>query len=367
MIWDAFARRPRLSLYIARTFAVQIMLVLTALLAMVLTVDVLGESNTILAQSGGGSGALWTYLILRLPILASQFTPFAVLLAALTTVATLAYTGQVVAMKSSGLSTGEIIGPMMAVGVVCALLHFVTNEGVTAAAAARLDAWRAAGYGAVQTASDTKADDVWVEADATVVHAASALSQANELVLTEITLFHYGDDGGLIGVTQAERGSLSRDGGNLEAVQEFDIGANTVQRSDRQPWPLDITAGDFLRPAVNPDHVGALALYRAIQDFAERGKATAALVAEFHHKFAWPVACVMMPLFAGIAASSLARTASVLLRNGATLLFGFTYFIADSFVMAMARTDALPPALAPWLVVAIFFFVSQSILIRVNR
>lgn len=361
------ACRPRLSLYIARTFALQIVLVLAGLLVLVLTVDVLGESNAILAQAADGGGALTRYLLLRLPVMASQFAPFAVLLAALTTVATLAYTGQVVAMKSSGLSTGQIVAPMAAVGGVCAFLHFALNETVTAGAAARLADWQAAGYGALPSARAPRTRDLWVEEAATVVHAGVATPDGDTLVLTDVTLFHYGPDGALDGVTHAARGRLSDSMGELENVEEFDMTANVTMRRDRQPWPLDVTPEDFFQGPVNPDHVGALALSRSVAGLAARGRPVTPLVADLHHKLAWPAACIMMPLFAGIAASSLTRTGSVLLRSGGALLFGFAYFIADSLALAMARTGALPPAAAPWLVLALFFLLGQTALLRVNR
>lgn len=365
-MFEAFVSRSRLARYVASAFAVRIAVVLVALLALVLTVDVLGESNSILAQPGAGGAELWRYMSLRIPILASQFAPFAVLLAALATIGTFAYTGQVVAMKAAGLSTGRITAPMMGVGVCCALLHLALNESLTVRATAALEAWQAAGYGQVAAPEETT-EDVWVEARDTVIRAASAELERGTLSLKDITLFRYRPDGALFSVTQAARGQLTAANGRLEDVEQFDFTSNLTERYDTQPWPLKIAPEDFFRSAVNPDHVGALALYQDIEDNSARGSETSALTADFHHKLSWPMACIMMPLFAGFAASSFSRTGSVLLRNGAALLFGFSYFVFDSFAMAMARSGALPPAPAPWMVIAIFFLAGQAILLRVNR
>lgn len=358
---------PHLALYIARTFAAQIALVLAALLTLVLTVDVLGESNALLAQGGAGGAPIWTYLTLRLPVLGVLFAPFAILLAALTTVATLAYTGQVVAMKASGLSTGQITVPMVAVGLVCALAHFAFNQFIATPAAAHLDAWRAEGYGPYPIAQDPRTTDLWVDAHGMVVHATTATRQGDALALRDVTVFQYGDDGALVNLTRAARGHLAPTGSVLEDVEDFDIAANAVTRRPSAPWPLKITPADFFEAVINPDHVGVAALYGNMRAMTARGQDTGPLVAALNHKFARPLACAIMPLFAALAASSFARTGSVLLRSAAALLFGFGYFIADSVALAMARTGALPPDITPWCVLGFFLLISQTIQLRVSR
>src|SRR3546814_13432736 len=95
-------------MFIIRTFAVLTMLVLV-----LQTLDMLGESGNILAHPGNGQAELWTYIGLRLPQLISRFLPFAVLLGTLITLVQLNQNSEVVIFKSAGISAHQILAPLM--------------------------------------------------------------------------------------------------------------------------------------------------------------------------------------------------------------------------------------------------------------
>jgi len=73
----------RLALYLVRLFLTRSFAVLFALVLVLMTLDLLGESGKILAVPGNGDKDLWHYVILRIPLLVSRFLPFAVLLGTL--------------------------------------------------------------------------------------------------------------------------------------------------------------------------------------------------------------------------------------------------------------------------------------------
>ena len=77
-----------MALYMVRLFLTRSLAVLIALVLILMTLDLLGESGKILAVPGNGDAELWRYVSLRLPQLISRFTPFAVLLGTLITLAT---------------------------------------------------------------------------------------------------------------------------------------------------------------------------------------------------------------------------------------------------------------------------------------
>ena len=78
----------RIALYMARTFLLRSLAVLAALVLILMTLDLLGESGKILAQPGNGDAQLWQYVSLRIPMLIARFLPFSVLLGTLITLAT---------------------------------------------------------------------------------------------------------------------------------------------------------------------------------------------------------------------------------------------------------------------------------------
>src|SRR3546814_3392528 len=64
-----------IALYTARMFIIRTFAVLTMLVLVLQTLDMLGESGNILAHPGNGQAELWTYIGLRLPQLISRFLP----------------------------------------------------------------------------------------------------------------------------------------------------------------------------------------------------------------------------------------------------------------------------------------------------
>ena len=81
--------------YTARMFMLRTLAFAIGLVAILQTLDLLTESNKILAIDGNGNAELLRYVQLRVPQLISQFLPFSVLLGALVTMATLSQNSEV--------------------------------------------------------------------------------------------------------------------------------------------------------------------------------------------------------------------------------------------------------------------------------
>lgn len=357
-------RRPGLAIYIAGAFARSTAAFLVGMLGLILAIDVVGESTRILAVAGSGAPELFAYAADRAPILAEQFAPFVVLLGALATMVMLAYSSQIAAMLASGMSVHQLIAPMAAVGLVCGLLHFALNEWVAVPAAARLSHWQDADYGASPAAPQERA--VWIDAGAAIVHAAAAIPEGGGLRLEDVTLFRHAPTGAVTAVTTAERAELTGSGGVLINVKETDLLSNRQRAALAEPWPSGLSPLRILDAPIAPNHLGFGALGSALKAARESGEAASSLATELHHRVTWPLACALMPLFAGLAAFGFARAGSVLPRAAAGFLLGFFYFVGDSFVGALGRSGALPPAVAAWTPLLFFLLVAEMILLRLS-
>ena len=71
MINPSFFPSRRLALYMVRLFLTRSLAVIVALVLVLMTLDLLGESGKILAVPGNGDAELWRYVGLRLPLLVS--------------------------------------------------------------------------------------------------------------------------------------------------------------------------------------------------------------------------------------------------------------------------------------------------------
>ena len=92
----------RIAFYTVKLFLTRSLAVLVALVLILMTLDLLGESGKILAVPGNGDAELWQYVALRVPLLTARFLPFSVLLGALIAFVGLNQHSEVVAMKAAG-------------------------------------------------------------------------------------------------------------------------------------------------------------------------------------------------------------------------------------------------------------------------
>src|SRR5215216_4444624 len=130
MINVGFFPSRRLALYMVRLFLTRSLAVLVALVLILMTLDLLGESGKILAVPGNGDSELWRYVGLRIPLLVSRFLPFAVLLGTLIAFVGLNQHSEVVAMKAAGISAHQMLAPLILASLVIAGGLFVFNERV---------------------------------------------------------------------------------------------------------------------------------------------------------------------------------------------------------------------------------------------
>ena len=362
----SFAMR-KLDWYIGRIFAMWIVLVLTALLVLLQALDLIGESNKILAVPGATEADLWRYVTLRLPILLSQFVAFAVLLAALITLTTLAYSSEIVIMKSAGVAPQRILMPMVAVAAVCALLHFGLNETVVVKAADRLQSWQATDYGAKLQPATAPRAEVWAEAGGTIIRARRVAQHGASAELEDIAVFSRAADGALDGVTFAKRGTLTADGGTLEDVEDIDLAGDTQNRTPARAWDPGVAPAQLFAIVVDPSHVSFSSLREAVRAMREKGQTVQPLITDLHHKIAGPLASVLMPFLAAVAAFGFARRRTVALRAVLGLVLGFSYFVFDGLVTTLGRASAVPPSIAAWLAILIFALGAQALLFHTEE
>lgn len=356
-----------LSRYVALMFATRVLAFLFGLVAILQTLDLMGNADDILAAPGATNAALLQYVSLRMPQLIGQFAPFSVLLATLITLATLAQNSEVVIMKATGISAHRILMPLFVVAGLFSLAHFTFNETVVVQATDRLEAWRDADFGAVAPAATETPSAVWVTDGPNIIHARNVVVRSGVLELIGFTAYERGRNGNLIRRIDAPR-AVTREGGwVLEQARLTDLGTTRVRALGDIGWDTSVPAARFLAVAVDPKKVSYLKLHQALGELRAGGQPTQTLEAALLHKIAAPLSSLLMPLLGAIAAFGLARSGGLFLRVVLGLALGFAYFVADNFMMAMGQFGAAPPLLAAWAPFLLFFLIGEAVLFRTEE
>jgi len=365
MINVQFFPSKRIAFYMARLFLVRTLAVLAALVLILMTLDLLGESGKILAQPGNGDAELWRYVSFRIPMLIARFLPFAVLLGTLITLAALNQHSEVIAMKAAGISAHQIIAPLIVASFGVAALSFAFNERVVTRATAALAAWEAVDYGRVPPQTGVSSN-VWVKHEEDLVHARQVSGRGDGVLLGGVTVYQRAG-GTLERIVNAESARRVAGGWQLSNASLFDVDSVTTARAPSMLLRSDITPDQFTLARVDPDEQGFSRLRQSIRDLRVAGRPTAALEANLWHKISGPLSAVLMPLLGAVAAFGLARSGQLFLRAVIGMGLGFAYFIADNFAIAMGNYGAYPPSLAAWGPFALFLLIGETVLIRTEE
>ena len=356
---------PTLARYTAKMFLLRSFAFLAGLVLILQTLDLLGESGRILAVPGNSEADLWRYVSLRLPQLIALFLPFAVLLATLVTFMTLNQNSEIVIFKAAGISSHQVLAPLVLAGLLIAGANFAFNERILVRAVESFDRWKAVGYAALPP--DTKAGrEVWVRAGDDLIHARQVIGEGPTTRLVDVTLYNRESER-LAEIVRGTEARPAAKGWRFTNARRFDVASG---RQTETP-SLDIlsvaTPQQFTTQGVNADTLSFWKLRPAIAALEAAGKPTDQLRAKLYHKISGPLSSALMPLLGAVAAFGLARSGRLFIRAVIGLALGFAFFVADNFAMAMADFGTYPPWAAAWAPFLLFFLVGESVLFRTEE
>jgi lipopolysaccharide export system permease protein len=367
MINLAFFPSRNLAFYMVRLFLTRSFAVLVALILVLMTLDLLGESGKILAVPGNGDAALWHYVALRIPLLVARFLPFSVLLGTLIAFVGLNQHSEVVAMKAAGLSAHQILAPLIVASIGIAGLLFTFNEVVVVKSARVVNAWSDNDYKPIPPQSGVLGN-VWILNGDDLIRAGVVGGQPPYLTALRVTI--YDRSGGILGrVIHADKAVPEPQSGDwlLSGVRIYDANMNVIRNSGTMRAMAGVTPSQLTLAKVSPDELDYWTLKRRIAELEAAGRPTDEARAGLAHKVSGPLSTLLMPLLAAVAAFGLARSGQVLFRAVIGMALGFAYFVADNFSLAMGNAGAYPPLVAAWAPFFLFLLIGEAVLIRTEE
>ena len=354
-----------MALYMARLFLVRSFAVLAALVLVLQALDLLGESDKILAVAGNDNGDLWRYVSMRTPQIIQRFLPFSVLLGTLITMVTLNQNSEVVSMKASGLSAHQVLAPLVLASLGVAALAFAFNDGIVSRSTATLNRWQKVDYAPIPMDSRIQSD-IWVRDGTNLIGVGSVEGKGPATRLTDIVIYSR-TDGSLQTITRAHTGRPAGDRWLFTDVTQFDVGEGRLKKIGTARLAKGVTSDQFTLASVDPAGLSFLGLWRAIDDLQAAGRPTQSLKAALWHKISGPLSTLLMPLLAAVAAFGVARSGRLFVRAVVGMALGFAYFVADNFGLAMGDLGIYPPLLASWGPFFLFLLIGEYVLIKTEE
>ena len=352
----------QLAFYTIKLFVTRSLAVMVALVLVLMTLDLLGESGKILAVPGNGEAELWRYVSLRIPLLVSRFLPFSVLLGTLIAFTGLNQHSEVVAMKAAGISAHQMLAPLILASLIIAAGLFAFNERIVVNANREVTVWGDNDYKPVPPESGILSN-VWILDGNNLVEADHVGGAGTNFHAEGVTIYER-EKGVLQRVVRAARGDPVGGAWRLSGVRLYDSSMNLVRRLPETTALQGVQPEQLTLAKVDPDQLDFATLKERIAQLERAGRPTAEAKAGLWHKVSAPLSTMLMPLLAATAAFGLARSGQVLVRATIGMALGFAYFVADNFSLAMGNVGAYPPLMAAWAPFVLFLLIGETVLIR---
>ncbi|WP_033073929.1 LPS export ABC transporter permease LptG [Sphingopyxis sp. MWB1] len=354
-----------MALYVGRMFFIRTFAILFALVLILQTLDLLGESGKILAVAGNSDSDVWRYVGLRLPQIIETFLPFSVLLGTILTLITLNQNSEVIAMKASGMSAHQVLAPLFLAALLVAGVSFAFNERIVTRATASLSAWQKVDYAQVPTDNGIRSN-IWVRAGQDLIHAGRVETGGPELRLADVKIYER-TGGVLSGILSADTARPVAGGWEMTDAKRFIRRSGTVEELGTIIAAKGVRPDQFTLAQVKGDELPFPQLKSAIADLEAAGRPVDSLKGVLWHKISGPLSAILMPLLGAVAAFGLARSGKLFVRAILGMGLGFAYFVADNFALAMGDLGAYSPFLAAWGPFILFALIGEMILIRTEE
>lgn len=354
-----------MALYVGRLFLIRSFAILFALVLILQTLDLLGESGKILAVAGNSDSDVWRYVGMRMPQIIETFLPFSVLLGTILTLITLNQNSEVIAMKASGMSAHQVLAPLFLAALLVAGISFAFNERIVTRSNAALSAWQKVQYAQVPRDSGVRSN-IWVRAGDDLINAQTVQTGGPTVELGKVTIYER-TQGVLSSILSADSARAVDGGWELTNAKRFFRRSGTLEPLGNIVAAKGVRPDQFTLAQVDGDELPFLKLQSAISDLEAAGRPVDALKGVLWHKISGPLSAILMPLLGAVAAFGLARSGKLFVRAILGMALGFAYFVADNFALAMGDLGAYTPFLAAWGPFILFALIGEMILIRTEE
>jgi len=353
--------------YVGRQFFFRFIGLLAFFVILLQMLDLLNKSSDIMEPAGAGWHSVLEYISLRSPQIASQFAPFAALLAIVVTLSVMNMRSEITIMRAAGMSIHRVLFP---IGIVCAasaVAHFVFHETLVVNASEELAYWEANDYAPNLPPDAGTRTDVRLAYENEFIHAGSAARVGADVWLNNVTINLLSPTGLIEGEMSARAARFQSGQWRLFDVRSFAVDALEVQREASRDWVTTLDPELLFALSVNPDRTSLPELWRKIGQLREDGADTRAATTSFLSRFSKPAAILVMPLLGAIAGFGVQRQGAQLQRAIIGASLGFSYFVAENMMLALGKLGVAPAMLGAFFPLSLYMVVGISILLAMEH
>ncbi len=344
-----------LSLYIGRVFLFAVLMMLAALSALVVLFDFIELLSRSATKAEASFAIVSAIAGLRLPWIAMQILPFAVLLGGILAFWRLTRSSELIVARAAGVSAWQFL----AAPVLCAILLGAAATAIVSPISAVMrqqaealdDAYLRTGGGTMTLnggqlwlrQSDTELDPKGVA----ILHAGSVLSRAGRLTAQDVSIFRLDGQDRLLERIEVPRASLQGGDWVLEDARIVRPGGLPGVPATRQ-LATTLTVERVQDSFASPDTLSVWALPGFIHLLDRSGFSSIRHRLHFQSLLALPLLAGTMSLLSAGFSMRQTRRGGVARMIGSGVAAGFSLFVVSKVAEEFGQSGALPPGLAAW-------------------
>ena len=360
-----------LSIYIVRQFALAVSGMLLALSGLVAMFDFIELLRRSASHPEVSFGTVSEIAALRLPYVAMQILPFAVLLGGILCFWRLTRSSELIVARAAGISAWEFL----TAPTLCALMFGIVGTTVISPVASVM-LGRAEAMDNVYLRSGggplaLNGGQLWLRQSdrqtspqgVAIIHAQQVELHGKQLIAQQVSVFRLDGSDRLLTRIEATKATLG--GGNwvLESARSI--------RPDQLPeppqlmnLPTDLTVNRVQESFASPDTLSFWALPGFIALLDRSGFSSIRHRLHFQALLALPLLCATMTLVSAGFSMRPARRGGVAKMIGSGVAAGFALFVVSKIAEEIGQSGALPVVLAAWAPAASGLMLAVALLLH---
>lgn len=332
--------------YLATSWLRMFVLCEGCFLAVYLLVDYI-ERFRRFARLGASAPAVFKFFLFKVPEMIGQTTHFAVLMATILTLGLLSRTGEITALRSSGVGILRISAPLLFSGLVISGLMMINTEFIVPASYQQMDHVEKVLIEKKSVNSFFKQNNIWFRSNKYILHA--KLFDPSTLELKGVVVWELTPLMEPARRFDAKYAVKSSQGWRLVAVTSRAFtNVMNFQKSESLDLPLALNVDDLRLLGPNSDNLSFRELRSYAQSIQQGGYNASRYLTLMHAKLSSPFGVFVMVVLGIPFAISSARTNGLAMEVAVSVCLGFAFFLVNSLLCASGRSGILHPIVATW-------------------
>jgi lipopolysaccharide export system permease protein len=309
-------------------------------------------------------GAIVRYFLVKIPLIVNEVLPIAVLAAMLLSLGGFSRRNELTAMRASGISSAQIVAPLLAICLALSVGVFLWNEQVVPHFATRAHYINTVEIKKRQMQGLLGDQQIWAHGQDTFYNIQSFDPRTRTLV--GVTMYPIDPEFHLKGLIEVPRARWDGEAWRFrDGVERRFLPSGEIETVRLRGGALELKEkpADLMAARRDAEEFSYRDLRALIDNLRKKGLDTTEYAVDLHLKLAVPFICTVMGLISMPIGMRSLRSSSLASNIGVGLLIGASYWFVLALAVSLGHSGALPPVVSAWTANGIFAAIGLFMLL----